>query len=240
MKRRPKAVVVGGSVAGIACAHSLLSADWDIVVLEKSRCPPTSCPTGAGVGLDPQSSNFINTWLHSSPYNTPHSIRTITLPLSIDQNQSVTGGGNKKRSQTISRDEEFNFRSAYWADLHALLYSALPSNVVLWGHFFLSFSVSDDIGGSVSVKARVLQTDEIVEIVGDLLVGADGCLSSIRQHLLPNPKLRYSGYAAWRGILDFSMNEESDTIVGLRGLTQILGSACTLILVLEVIVHYMS
>ncbi|KAK9149744.1 hypothetical protein Scep_008501 [Stephania cephalantha] len=209
MKKRPKAVVVGGSIAGIACAHSLLSADWDVVLIEKSRSPPTACPTGAGVGLDPQSSNFINTWLHS------HNTHSITLPLSIDQNQLVTDGA--KRSRTVSRDEEFNFRAAYWADLHALLYSALPSNVVvLWGHFFLSFSVSDDMGASVSVKARVLKTGEIVDMVGDLLVGADGCLSSIRQHLVPNLKLRYSGYAAWRGVLDFSMNEESDTIVGLR------------------------
>jgi len=42
------------------------------------------------------------------------------------------------------------------------------------------------------IKARVVQTGEIVEIVGDLLVAADGCLSSIRQSFLPDFKLRYA------------------------------------------------
>lgn len=43
----------------------------------------------------------------------------------------------------------------------------------------------------VVTKSRVLLTDEVVEIAGDLLVAADGCLSSIRRHFLPNFKLRY-------------------------------------------------
>lgn len=43
----------------------------------------------------------------------------------------------------------------------------------------------------MKIAAKVLQTDEIVEIVGDLLVGADGCLSSVLQTFLPNLKLRY-------------------------------------------------
>lgn len=63
---------------------------------------------------------------------------------------------------------------------------------------------------------RVLQTGQIVMISGDLLVAADGCLSTIRQHYLPDFNLRYSGYCAWRGVLDFSGEEHSDTILGLR------------------------
>lgn len=89
----------------------------------------------------------------------------------------------------MTRDEKFNFRAAYWADLHDLLYNALPPDIFLWGHLFSSFSVSDD-KKSVKVKAKVLQTDEIVDVVGDLLVAADGCLSSIRRSFLPDLKLR--------------------------------------------------
>ncbi|PNX88419.1 6-hydroxynicotinate 3-monooxygenase-like protein, partial [Trifolium pratense] len=91
---------------------------------------------------------------------------------------------------TLARDESLNFRAAHWADLHGVLYDALPK------------------------QAKVLQTGEIIEIVGDLLVAADGCLSSIRQKYLPEFKLRYSGYCAWRGVLDFSEIENSETIIG--------------------------
>nr|DAD27048.1 TPA_asm: hypothetical protein HUJ06_028516 [Nelumbo nucifera] len=61
--------------------------------------------------------------------------------------------------------------------------------MVLWGYLFLSFCISDD-NASVKVTARVLQIGEIIEMVGDLLIAADGCLSKIRQSFLPYLKLR--------------------------------------------------
>ena len=90
----------------------------------------------------------------------------------------------------MTRDENFNCRAADWTDLHSLLYNALPPNIVLWGHLFLSFYISDD-KKSVKIKVKVVQTDEEIEIVGNLLVAADGSLSSIRQSFLPGLKLRF-------------------------------------------------
>jgi hypothetical protein len=115
-----------------------------------------------------------------------------TLPLWVfvcKQNQATDS--EKKVSWTLSRDENFNFRAALWADLHGLLFNALPSNIFFWGHLFLSFCVSDD-KTSVKVKAKVLQTDETIEIVGNLLVAADGSLSSIRQSFFSDFKLRFA------------------------------------------------
>ncbi|XP_010670730.2 uncharacterized protein LOC104887713 [Beta vulgaris subsp. vulgaris] len=210
-----KAVVVGGSIAGLACAHALLSTGWQVVVVEKSTGPTTGSPTGAGLGLDPLSCNIINAWLADSAplFNT-------TLPLTIDQNQ-VTDI-DKKSSCTLTRDEKFNFRAANWADLHGLLLESLPTEIFLWGHQFLSFCISDD-KNTVTLKAKILQTGQVIDIVGDLLVAADGCLSSIRQTFLPNHKLRYAGYCAWRGVLDFSGNGDSETIRGIRSVYQDLG-----------------
>lgn len=81
-------------------------------------------------------------------------------------------------------------RAVHWADLHSLIYDSLPPDVVRWGHLFLSFCITED-KSSVKVLAKVLQSDETVEIVGDVLVAADGCLSSIRKCFLPQLKLRY-------------------------------------------------
>lgn len=78
----------------------------------------------------------------------------------------------------------------HWADLHRLLYTSLQRDVVLWGHLFSSFRISDD-KASVKIQTKVLQTNETVEIVGDLLVAADGCLSSVREAFLPDLKLRF-------------------------------------------------
>lgn len=207
-KPQAKAVVVGGSIAGVCTAHALIAAGWQVVVLEKSAAAPTGSPTGAGLGLEPLSRKIINSWLGGSKL-----LDEATVPLGIDQNQ-VTDA-ETKTSRLLTRDESFNFRAGHWADLHSLLHDSLPPHVFLWGHQLLSFRVADD-KGSVSVKAKVLQTGNVVDIVADLLVAADGCLSSIRQHFLLNFKLRYSGYCAWRGVLDFSGNEDSETITGIR------------------------
>ncbi|KAL5783176.1 hypothetical protein ACOSP7_008205 [Xanthoceras sorbifolium] len=208
-KRRAKAVIVGGSIAGISSAHALISAGWDVLVLEKSAGPPTGSPTGAGLGLDPLSHRIIRSWL---PPQLPDLLHKSTVPLTVDQNQATD---DRKVSRRLARDENFNFRAAHWADLHRLLYDALPPNIFLWGHLYLSFRVSED-KTSVTVKANVLQTDQIIQIEGNLLVAADGCLSSVCRSFLPDFKLRYSGYCAWRGVLNFSGNENSETIKGMR------------------------
>ncbi|CAM8949520.1 unnamed protein product [Rhodiola kirilowii] len=205
---KPKAVVVGGSIAGICCAHALTSAGWDVVVLEKASSPPTKSTTGAGLGLDSLSCSIIDSWLRQ-----PGAIHTATTSLEIDQNQ-VTDMERGER-WILARDESFNFRAAYWPELHGLLYEALPPNVALWGHLFLSFSVSDG-KSPVKVRATVLKSGEEIELSADLLVGADGCLSSIRQKFLPGVKLRYSGYCAWRGVLDCSESGASETYLGIK------------------------
>lgn len=110
------------------------------------------------------------------------------VPLSL-QNEATDSG--KKVSWILTRDEDFGFRAAHWANLHGRLHGALPPETVKWGHFFLSFSISDD-KSEVRVKTQVLQTDDTIEICGNLLVAADGCLSSIRQAFLPALKLRFS------------------------------------------------
>ncbi|CAJ1972115.1 unnamed protein product [Sphenostylis stenocarpa] len=159
---KPRAVIVGGSIAGISTAHALTLSGWNVIVLEKTNAPPTRSSTGAGLGLDPLS----------------------------QKNHSNQATDNEKVSRTLARDESFNFKAAHWADLHGLLYNALPSTVFLWGHLFLSFHISDD-KGSVKAKAKVLDTGTVIEIVGDFLVAADGCFSSIRQKYLHDSKLRY-------------------------------------------------
>ncbi|KAL3819064.1 hypothetical protein ACJIZ3_004969 [Penstemon smallii] len=203
-----KAVVVGGSIAGISCAHSLISAGWDVVVLEKTSSPPDGCATGAGLGLDTVSMKLVESWLGQ-----PELLQLTTVPLTIEHEQAIDG--DTKIIRTLTRDENFNFRAAHWADLHNLLYCSLPPDIVLWGHCFLSFCNSEE-NTFAKVQAKILQTDETIELVADLLVAADGCLSSIRKIFLPHLKLRYAGYCGWRGVLDYSGNENSETILALK------------------------
>ncbi|EEF48311.1 6-hydroxynicotinate 3-monooxygenase isoform X1 [Ricinus communis] len=214
-KQKPKAIIVGGSIAGISCAHALISAGWNVLVLEKSNSPPKGSSTGAGLRIDLLSQKIIKSW-----FSQPQRFQEITFPLAMDQNV-VTDGDNTIR--ILTRDENFNFRTAHWADLHGLLYNDLPPEIFLWGYLCFSFCNSEG-KTSVNVKAKCLQTDEIIELNGDLLVAADGGQSTIRRILLPDLKLRYSGYCAWRGVLDFSGKRSSDTVTGLKKVYPDLGN----------------
>ncbi|XP_057790860.1 uncharacterized protein LOC131007970 [Salvia miltiorrhiza] len=182
-ERKGKAVVVSDSIAGLSCTHALIIASWGVVVLEKTSSPATGCANGAGLGFDPLAQKVIKSWLDE-----PHALDLTTLPLTIDQNEATDG--DKKINWMLIRDESFNFRAALWSDLYSLLYKALPPKTVRWGQTFLSFCVSDD-GNRVRMKAKASQFGEIVEVAGDLLVAADGCLSSIRQSFFPECKLRF-------------------------------------------------
>ncbi|KAJ1259763.1 hypothetical protein BS78_10G181300 [Paspalum vaginatum] len=202
------AVVVGGSVAGLACAHAVAGEGWEVVVLEKASAPAAGGGTGAGLGLDAQSMETLARWIPG------WGLDTSTLPLAVDLNRATDR--QTKAARTLARDEEFNFRAAHWGDLHRRLHEALPPAVtVLWGHQFLSFEAPDDTRGVVAT-ARVLRTGETVDVTGDLLIAADGSTSSIRHCFLPDLKLRYAGYCAWRGVFDFTGKESCDTMAGIR------------------------
>lgn len=117
------------------------------------------------------------------------SLVKLGTDLCIYQNRATDSGN--KTSRIVTRDENFNFRAAHWADIHSLLYKGLPPGLILWGHEFISFETSTD-KSTVRVKCRVAETGDNVEMEVDLLVAADGCLSAIRQNFLPNLKLRYA------------------------------------------------
>jgi 2-polyprenyl-6-methoxyphenol hydroxylase-like FAD-dependent oxidoreductase len=79
------------------------------------------------------------------------------------------------------------------ADVHRALLAALPAGTVHTGLLCTGFT-QDESGVTASFS-------DATTARGDLLVGADGIHSVIRQQLFPGVTLRYAGYAAWRGVV---------------------------------------
>lgn len=58
--KKTRVVVVGGSIAGLSCAHALLKAEWcEVIVFEKARSVSAA---GAGLGLDPDACAALQHW----------------------------------------------------------------------------------------------------------------------------------------------------------------------------------
>ncbi|ESR63766.1 hypothetical protein CICLE_v10010790mg [Citrus x clementina] len=98
--RKPKAIIVVGSIAGISCTKALILAGWDVVVIEKIRGPPTGNPTGAGIALHPLSQKIVKSWLHQ-----PDLLHNITLPLTIDQVSELKTSNATESLRNLAADE---------------------------------------------------------------------------------------------------------------------------------------
>lgn len=78
------------------------------------------------------------------------------------------------------------------ADLQSTLLQALPPGWIKLGHALKAYDVRKD-----KIVASFTQGDEIE---ADLLIGADGIHSRVRQKLLNDDQPIYRGYTVWRGI----------------------------------------
>src|SRR5262245_34925265 len=80
-----------------------------------------------------------------------------------------------------------------WERVYRLLRDAFPPAQYHRGRGVTKFTQ-----GSDAVRAH-FSDGEIIE--ADLLVGADGIRSTVRQHVMPEVAPRYAGYSAWRALI---------------------------------------
>ncbi|KAH9539916.1 hypothetical protein CY35_15G081500 [Sphagnum magellanicum] len=209
-KEMKKVVVVGGSIAGLSCAHAFLKAKgWEVVVLEKARSVSSA---GAGLGLDPEACDALKDW------GIGDGLLQQSLPLSIEENRAID---SNRQAHIVARDESYDHRAVHWSDLHRLLYNALPAGIVQLGHEVISYEEESGVGPDKEpqVKVRVKKVtgsddeNNIQEYTGDLMVAADGSMSQTREKNFPGEKRRYSGYCAWRGVLDGSTERNAAAMV---------------------------
>ena len=181
------AVIVGGSVAGLACAVALRRVGVDVSVFERSL---TIRQGGAGIGLNAESIGILQSWGLDT--------NALTLPMPIEEVRTCGG-------DPLHRDEAYNFRSAHWYDIYSNLLDLLPRGTVRLGSAVTGIEWIDEKknspGGPVAVT---LDKGEIVRC--DFVVACDGVASSMRGIILPDTvqsaPLRYCGYAAWRGVVE--------------------------------------
>ncbi|MGA7613835.1 MAG: FAD-dependent monooxygenase [Thermoanaerobaculia bacterium] len=78
------------------------------------------------------------------------------------------------------------------ADLHEILFAAVPRTSLHLGHSCTSVAASK---GEVTFEDGTRVTD-------DLVIGADGIHSAVRHAVRPDLTIRDSGYVAWRGVAE--------------------------------------
>ncbi|CAG9185389.1 FAD binding domain-containing protein [Cupriavidus pampae] len=176
--QRPRAIVIGGSLGGLLSAICLRAIGWDVEVFERS--PRDLDSRGGGLVLQPDVTDALDfSGVSYGPnFGVPSRDRIF-----VAQDGSV-------RRMYMPQVQ------IAWNGLYLRMREALGP-LVQSGETFVSFT-QDPSFESPRVTAYFASGRSVQ---ADLLIGADGPLSSVRAQLLPTDTPSYAGYVAWRGIL---------------------------------------
>ncbi|WP_088103064.1 FAD-dependent monooxygenase [Halalkalibacter urbisdiaboli] len=185
---KKKVLIIGAGVSGLASALMLEKIGYAPVIFEKSDGLRND---GGGLTL----------WS-----NATDALHSMGLLEEIYQNSKImsetaltTSSG--KTLATIPLEELATKYGTHTvgilrANLHHILASKLKQTEIKIGYKLVNLKETND-----EVIARL---ENGHEEAGDLLVGADGIYSAVRNKLFPNHALRFSGYEAWRGIATYT------------------------------------
>jgi len=170
-----RALIIGGSLAGMFAAHLLRQNGWRVDVYERSAEDLAGRGAGLGshaalvailkrIGID-----------MSAPLGVP-----IPRYVWLDKDGGVVADVPRPRLMTA------------WSRLYRPLKDLLPREL---------YHASKSLARVEQDEKRVtaIFSDGTRE-TGDLLIGADGSRSAVRTQLAPQAKPEYAGYIAWRAL----------------------------------------
>ncbi len=174
---KPRALIIGGSVGGLFAANMFRSIGWDADVFERNAEELTG--RGAGISTHPQ--------LHD-----------VTRRLGIPFDDSMGIRVNRvvfldKTGRAYDRRDTVRLMSS-WGRVFRSLRDRVPDATYHLGKSLVR--VKQDAGSVTAIFADGSRER------GDLLIGADGGRSTVRELFLPDLQPDYAGYVAWRAKLD--------------------------------------
>ena len=172
-----RAIVIGGSLGGLFAANALRGIGWDVTVFE--RVEDDLASRGAGIGVHDDLLPLL-----------------ARLGLPVDASIGVKGDTRVclDRSGRITHQVIRPQLQSSWARVYRLLKDAFPAANY---HFGMNLErIEQDASGVTAIFADGSRAR------GELLIGADGIRSTVRDRILPEARPLYGGYVAWRGLVD--------------------------------------
>lgn len=172
-----KAIIVGGSMAGLLAGNMLVRQGWSVEVLERTK----EGLEARGAGIVPQRSLLA-------------ALARAGVTVRPDIGIRIRSRVAYDRSGAAFATHAYDQYSTSWSLLYNLLREAFPAE-----RFHAGCNVSAVMEDG---ERAVAILDDGTRYEGDLLIGADGMRSMVRRAIFPEAQPRYVGYLAWRGMLD--------------------------------------
>ncbi|MDH6132255.1 2-polyprenyl-6-methoxyphenol hydroxylase-like FAD-dependent oxidoreductase [Kitasatospora sp. MAA4] len=193
MSQGRSAGIVGGGIGGLASAIALRKAGWQVTVYERA---PEFTEVGAGISLFPNAITALDAL----------GVGTAVQAAGVGEAPGeVRNAAGRVLFTRWAKPLAGGFTVLHRADLISLLAQALPSDCLRPGS-----SVDEvTLDGTLRVGGESVRHD--------LIVGADGVHSAIRQRLWPgDTAVRRTGITAWRGVLDTPVPKFAGGVVGVH------------------------
>ena len=185
-----RVLIAGGGIGGLTAALALLRRGFDVEVYEQA---PELREVGAGVQISANGTRVLHA------LGVGEELAALSCQASGKQVRLWSTGQAWTLfdlGEESVRQYGFPYLTAYRPDLMAVLVAAVrrerPDALRLGQRVA---GVAQDTG------AAVLQTEDGREVVGDVVVGADGIHSRIRDALFGKDQPCFTGQVAWRGVI---------------------------------------
>ncbi|MBW4510631.1 MAG: FAD binding domain-containing protein [Scytonematopsis contorta HA4267-MV1] len=172
-----RALVIGGSLAGLFAGTLLRSIGWQVDIYERS--PHTLDSRGGGIVLQP---DVVEAFQRAGIAD--------EVPLGVIAHERYY----LNRDGSIAETMPIRQTLTSWNLLYSSMRRQFPAE-----HYHQGKHLSEIAQDETQVTAMF--ADGTRE-TGDMLVGADGPTSTIRHLLLPDYTPQYAGYVAYRGLVD--------------------------------------
>jgi salicylate hydroxylase len=187
---KPRILIAGAGIGGIVAALALLQRGFPVELYEQAA---DLREIGAGVQISPNGSRVLRALALQ-----PAMQAIASVPAAKDMRLFNTG--QAWRVQDLGATAQSRFGSPYWlvhrGDFHQALLWALRERAPRAVHVGARVTDFEQTADSVTL---LLESGEWVH--GDVLVGADGVHSRVRQALFGSGRATFTGFMAWRGVV---------------------------------------
>ncbi len=189
MGHSPKVLIAGGGIGGLTAALALLQRGFDVSVYEQADALRE---LGAGIQIAANGTRLL----------IDLGLRERLEPLVCDaagKEVRLWNTGQSWKLFDLGADSVERFGAPYWlvhrGDLHRILIEAVEAEkpgAIRLGHRSTGFRQDDD--------GVTLDFADGTSARGDLLIGADGVHSVLRNQMFDGVRPQFTGLMAWRGL----------------------------------------